>query len=109
MQVTEKHINNRNVRIVYFTLNKNYSLYYMLEGIKKMNIYFDYIMVSPKSSYPKRLNPTLYRKNLKKVDIEKYVGTGSSYASADYIILNYEKHPDYITDLRQDKLERILL
>jgi len=102
MQIIEKKIGTRIVRIVYFD-QYNYSKDFFLQKMMKKNVYFDYIVVTKKTNY--------YWHNT-----ERYILTNNfmklenddRYFSPEGIIRRYEESKEYNLHKRHNKLERIL-
>jgi hypothetical protein len=105
MQIIEKKIGLRDVRIVYFD-NYNYSKDYFIQKMKKKNIYFDYIVVLANiscSRYWKKTERYLYTNNFMRLENDE-----DKYFSVDGIIKKYEESKEYQLHKRENKLERIL-
>lgn len=103
MEILEKKIGVRYVRIVFFDKHK-YSKDYFIQKIIKKNIYFDYIVVTGSFTY-RGENRKIYTNDLTLLDDEKYINI---YFNYEAIIKNYEASKEYKISKRKNKLERIL-
>ena len=98
MQITEKYIGNRNVRLVFID-KCNFSKDYLLQKIIKKNIYFDYIILMEHVNWYKY---KFY------VYTDDFIELESRTSSYQFIIETYEGSKEYKLNKRRNKLERIL-
>ena len=101
MEITEKQIGNRKVRIVFFDKHL-FSKDYFLQKIMKKNIYFDYIVTTQSRGYYRNVDRHIYTNNFREIINEE------NYFSYEGLIKDFETSKKYKLEKREHKLKRIL-